>query len=199
MQHKDYILEIIRTLYPSLKMNLKEESLNETDAFKRKLMFALSLLVGTEELEFELHVSCNRIFITSVKPYKGIIVCGPFISRPQDPLNNGFIDLSGYLTQKGSFNLFRVLKDAISIYRIVKDQPNTILELYAVYFSVMHEQDPGLRFGYVNIQVDTNLTLDLARLVLTRFGLKVYSPLDLFYSFQEIVVNHPDIFSGELN
>ena len=199
MHRKDYILDILRTLYPSLRMKLKRENLSVTDLDKRVLVFLVSLQEESVQLEFELYIFSDEMFVTSLSPYKGILVCGSAISCPQEPIANGYLDPQGYLTEKGSYCFFKILRDALSLYKIISERPNRILELYAVCFDLMHEQDSSLRFGHVNLQVDTDFTRALSRLIFSQYGIDVERSLDIFYSFQNIVMNHPDIFEGELN
>lgn len=198
MSDKNYILEIVKVVYPSLRMVKKSEASVST-AIENGVIYRLSVDGGGERLELELHLGHSKIRVTSLFPYYGIVSHGPFLTPREDPVNHGFMDSYGDLTQKGAYFLFLVLRDVLNVYEVALCCPNAILGLYTLCFQSLSKRDPSLKFGRVELKAGSALTKSLGRVVKERCGFEVGWSVDLFHSFQDVVVNHPEIFRGNLN
>lgn len=200
MPKENYIFDILTNLYPSLKIELREENFGHCCPSKANHHGRIFLTEESEILELELEVYFAGIILTSIRPYRGIVSSGPPIPYFGDPRSHGYMDLQGNLSQKGSYYLFKMLRDILNIYRIVRNSPNTILELYAVCYSKIRENDPAAEFGKLDLNSGTLVTKSLGNVVMRRYGFVTDTwSIDLAKSFQNIVGNHPEIFQGELN
>lgn len=198
MSDKNYSIEIVKMVYPSLRL-VRVQDTNGVTSTDGCVIYRLSLEGGGERVELELNLSYSKIRVASLFPYYGILSHAPFLTPGENPLNQGFMDGQGELTEKGAYFLLRVIKDVVNIYEIALCRPNAILGLYTMYFLALREKDPSLEFGKVELRTGSTLTKSLGRVVSKHCGFEVGWSVDLFHSLQSVTVNHPEIFRGNLN
>lgn len=199
MPEKDYSLGLLCSIFPFLKVEITERNTAQIHLSSWTIRGRIRLGLSSDDLELELMVRFSRIHLTSVKPFRGIESYGPFIPAAEDPLGNGYLDAEGNVTPRGWFELSRMIDDVRHVHWLAVERPNDVFALYAAAYTELALTSNNVRFGSLDVTSGNSVSRNLAKAVRKRYGFEALWSASLLKSLQNLVINHPFIFSGRWN
>ncbi len=193
--------ECIKT-FDSFEFEANQVAFHDTESHWMAIICQISVIVLGTKVEMELTVSRQNLDLMLLSPIMGIVSSATHIPVFANPVGRGYLNRDhDNFSVRGAQALLISLIEVVNIYKLASLSPNAILTYYSIAFEkakrinneiVFAQLSPLSTEGHKSSQFLTEIIMD-------KYGFCTNYPQNILISFQNIIINHSNIFKPELN
>lgn len=188
--------------FDSFEFEAKQVEFHTTESHWRAMICQISVIVLGTTVEMELTVSRQNLDLMLLSPIKGIVSSASHIPVFANPIGRGYLNRDhDNFSVRGAKALLISLIEVVNIYKLASLFPNAILTYYSIAFEKAKRINHEIVFAQLSpLSTEGHMSSQfLTEIIMDKYGFCTNYPQNILISFQNIIINHRNIFKPELN
>ena len=188
--------------FDSFEFEAKQVEFHTTESHWRAMICQISVIVLGTTVEMELTVSRQNLDLMLLSPIKGIVSSASHIPVFANPIGRGYLNRDhDNFSVRGTHALLISLIEVVNIYKLASLSPNAILTYYSIAFEKAKRINHEIVFAQLSpLSTEGHMSSQfLTEIIMDKYGFCTNYPQNILISFQNIIINHSNIFKPELN
>ena len=188
--------------FDSFEFEAKQVEFHTTESHWRAMICQISVIVLGTTVKMELTVSRQNLDLMLLSPIKGIVSSASHIPVFANPIGRGYLNRDhDNFSVRGAKALLISLIEVVNIYKLASLFPNAILTYYSIAFEKAKRINHEIVFAQLSpLSTEGHMSSQfLTEIIMDKYGFCTNYPQNILISFQNIIINHRNIFKPELN